>query len=149
MAPAAQRPQRFINANAVLTGRWTGDGYPFRYVVLWNQGGVLDQQRPRRIAVGLRDPRVPRLGDVPHRRNGRPRHAPTAAASATAAVGRRAGRKCGPATGTPVPPADEGASRLGVVNPQFPHHPSDEGRVDEHPTSPTSRRAPSCGTAGR
>lgn len=38
MAPAAQRPQRFINANAVLTGRWTGDGYPFRYVVLWNQG---------------------------------------------------------------------------------------------------------------
>lgn len=31
----AERPRRMIHATDVLEGRWTGDGYPFRYVVVW------------------------------------------------------------------------------------------------------------------
>ncbi|WP_261164504.1 hypothetical protein [Microbacterium sp. Marseille-Q6965] len=40
-----KRPARMIPAKDVLEGRWTGDGYPFRYVVVWHSKELVARYR--------------------------------------------------------------------------------------------------------
>lgn len=45
MPHAGEHPRRLIRATDVLEGRWTGDGYPFRYVVVWHNKELVARAR--------------------------------------------------------------------------------------------------------
>lgn len=47
------RPRRFIRANDVLSGQWTGEGYPFRYVVIWHNKEIVTKVRNSMIDTVL------------------------------------------------------------------------------------------------
>lgn len=47
------RPQRFIRAKDILSGRWTGADYPFRYVVVWHNKELVTRARNTMIDTVL------------------------------------------------------------------------------------------------